>query len=165
VWTVERLELTMEERAELERRVRGRTTSHRDRVRVEVILLCADGIPGTKVAPRVGLSKQAVCKWQRRFLELGLDGLVDAPRSGRPLVYGPTERLLLMAKMTEGHPVVDSQWSHSELHMAMAASGVGISTSQIGRILAADDVKPHRVDGWLRGGTRRSSRSGPRTRL
>ncbi len=148
MWTVERLELTMEERAELERRVRAQTTSHRDRVRAEVILLCADGVPGTKVAPRVGLSTQAVCKWRRRFLELGLDGLVDAPRSGRPLVYGPTERLVLMAKVTEEHPVVDSQWSHSELHVAMAASGIGISASQIGRILAAD-VKPHRVEGWL----------------
>lgn len=27
--------------------------------------------------------------------------------------------------------------------------GIGISASQIGRILAADDIKPHRVDGWL----------------
>lgn len=31
----------------------------------------------------------------------------------------------------------------------MNQAGVGISASQIGRILAADDVKPHKVDGWL----------------
>jgi len=79
----------------------------------------------------------------------GLDGLVDAPRSGRPLVYGPTERLVLMAKVTEEHPEVDAQWSHSELANAMAAASIPISASQIGRILAADDVKPHRVQGWL----------------
>jgi hypothetical protein len=36
----------------------------------------------------------------------------------------------------------------------MRQAGIGISASQIGRILAADDVKPHRVDGWL---TRRDS--------
>ena len=149
MWTVERLELTTEERSELERRVRAQTTSHRDRVRAEAILLCADGVPGNQVAPRVGLSKQAVCKWRRRFLDLGLNGIVDAPRSGRPLVYGPTERLVLMAKVTGEHPVVDSQWSHSELERAMTEAGIGISASQIGRILAADDVKPHRVEGWL----------------
>ena len=31
----------------------------------------------------------------------------------------------------------------------MKAAAIPISASQIGRILAADDVKPHRVQGWL----------------
>jgi len=31
----------------------------------------------------------------------------------------------------------------------MADAGIAISASQIGRILAADELKPHRVDGWL----------------
>jgi|GEM_PF-6155186 len=39
MWTVEPLVLTQEERSELERRVRARTTPHRDRQRAEVILL------------------------------------------------------------------------------------------------------------------------------
>jgi hypothetical protein len=52
-----------------------------------------------------------------------------------------------MAKVTEEHPMVDSQWSHSELASVMAAAAIPISASQIGRILAADDVKPHRVQG------------------
>ena len=134
---------------ELERRLRAQTTPHRDRQRAAVVLLCADGVPGNQIAGRVGLSKQSVSKWRQRFLKKGLDGLEDAERSGRPLVYGPTERLVLMAKVTEEHPEVDPQWSHSELERAMGAAGIGISASQIGRILAADDVKPHRVDGWL----------------
>jgi transposase len=149
MWRVEPIELTNEERTELEHRLRAQTTAHRDRQRAEVILLSAEGVPGAKIAPRVGLSKQSVAKWRQRFLKEGLAGLDDAKRSGRPLVYGPTERLVLMAKVTGEHPEVDSQWSHSELERAMGAAGIGISASQIGRILAADDVKPHRVDGWL----------------
>ena len=149
MWKVEPLELTQDERAELERRLRAQTTPHRNRQRAEVVLLAANGMPGGHIALRVGLSQQAVCKWRRRFFMSGLEGLDDAPRSGRPLVYGPTERLVLMAKVTEEHPEVDSQWSHSELERAMGAAGIGISASQIGRILAADDVKPHQVDGWL----------------
>ena len=97
------------------------------------------------------MSKQSVCKWRIRFRDQGLDGLVDAPRSGRPLVYGPTDRLVLMAKVTEERPEVDAQWSHSELATVMAAAAIPISASQIGRILAADAVKPHRVQGWLTG--------------
>src|SRR5664280_2405452 len=80
MWTVEPLELTIENRAELERRVRASTTPHRDRQRAEVVLLAGDGVAGSHIAARVGLSKQAVCKWRRRFLEAGLDGLDDAPR-------------------------------------------------------------------------------------
>lgn len=149
MWTVEPLVLSVEERAELEGRVRAQTTAHRDRQRAEVVLLAAEGLPGTQVASRVDMSQQSVCKWRQRFRDRGLEGLVDAPRSGRPLVYGPTDRLVLMAKVTEEHPEVDSQWSHSELAVAMKAASIPISASQIGRILADDDVKPHRVQGWL----------------
>ena len=149
MWVVDPLVLTVEERVELERRLRGQTTSHRDRQRAEVVLLAADGVPGTRIAPMVGLSQQSVCKWRAAFRDRGLVGLVDAPRSGRPLVYGPTDRLVLMAKVTEEHPDVAAQWSHSELAAAMAAAAIPISASQIGRILAGGDVRPHRVQGWL----------------
>ena len=149
MWTVEPLVLTPEERIELERRLRAQTTTHRDRQRAEVVLLAAGAVTGRQIAITVGLSEQSVCKWRLRFCEHGLDGLNDAARSGRPLVYGPTDRLVLMAKVTEEHPHVDSQWSHSELAAEMKAASIPISASQIGRILAADDVKPHRVQGWL----------------
>ena len=101
MWTVDRLVLSVEERSELEGRVRAQTTTHRDRVRARVVLLAADGAPGTRIAPAVGLAEQSVCKWRGQFVERRLEGLVDAPRSGRPLVYGPTQRLVLMAKVTE----------------------------------------------------------------
>lgn len=149
MWTVEPLTVTVEERAELERRVRAQTTPHRERVRAEVVLLAADGVSGRQIARRVGLSPQSVSKWRIGFRDHGLDGLEDAQRSGRPPVYGPTDRLVLMAKVTSEHPEFSSQWSHSELHDAMAEAGIAISASQIGRILAEGDVRPHKVDGWL----------------
>jgi Homeodomain-like domain len=65
--TVEPLALSVEERDELERRVRGLTTAHRDRQPAEVVLLAADGWPGTQIAPRVGMSQQSVCKWRQQF--------------------------------------------------------------------------------------------------
>jgi transposase len=149
MWSVEPLVLTAEDRSELERRVRAQTTPHRDRQRAQVVLLAASGMVGRAIGREVGLSPQAVCKWRIRFRDLGLSGLEDAERSGRPLVYGPTDRLVLMAKVTSELPEFSSQWSHSELASAMSDAGIAISASQIGRILAADDVRPHKVDGWL----------------
>ena len=149
MWMVDPLVLTLEERSELERRVRARTTAHRDRQRAKVVLLAADGVTGRSIASVVELSPQSVAKWRIRFSQFGLSGLEDADRSGRPLVYGATDRLVLMAKVTSEVPEFSSQWSHSELHGAMATAGIAISASQIGRILAADDVRPHKVEGWL----------------
>ena len=99
----------------------------------------------------MGLSAQSVCKWRCQFRDYGLEGLKDASRIGRPLVYGPVERLVLMAKVTEEHPMVDTHWSHSELAVAMKAAAIPISASQIGRILAAGVLEPHLVQGWLTG--------------
>ncbi len=140
MWRVDALSVTEAERAELEHRVTAHTTSHRDRTRARVVVLAADGIAGRRIAKEVGLSEQAVCKWRRRFSAQGLDGLDDSPRSGRPRVYGPTERLVLSAKATEERPDVDAQWSHSTLAAAMADAGIGISASQVGRILSDLDI-------------------------
>ncbi len=148
MWSVEPLLLSTEERTELEQRVRAETTPHRDRQRAAVVLLAADGAPGRRIAVEVGLSPQAVSKWRIRFRDFGLEGLEDAQRSGRPLVYGPIDRLVLMAKVTSELPGLTAQRSHAELHDAMAAAGIAISASQIGRILAKQDVRPHKVEGW-----------------
>jgi transposase len=114
-----------------------------------VVLLAADGVNGRKISREVRLAPQAVCKWRIRFRDLGLSGLDDAARSGRPLVYGPTDRLVLMAKVTSELPEFSAQWSHSELAEAMGAASIAISASQMGRVLAAGDLRPHKVDGWL----------------
>jgi hypothetical protein len=79
-------------------------------------------------------------------------GLGDLHRSGRPILYGPDVHLRIVAAVTSALPEADSQWSHRLLAEHLADDG--ISPSQIGRILADLDLKPHRVRGWL---TRRSS--------
>jgi transposase len=53
-----------------------------------------------------------------------------------------------VATVTAQAPQADSHWTHRAL-AAYLAGPVGISASQIGRILAGLDLKPHRVRGWL----------------
>jgi transposase len=52
-----------------------------------------------------------------------------------------------VATVTQQPPDPASHWSHSQLADALA--DIGISASQIGRILADLDIKPHRVRGWI----------------
>ncbi|MFE2992242.1 hypothetical protein [Streptomyces sp. NPDC059262] len=55
--------------------------------------------------------------------------------------------LAIIATVTSAKPATDSQRTHRLIAKPLAAHG--ISTSQVGRILAGLDLKPHLVRGWL----------------
>jgi len=44
------------------------------------------------IAARPGIPQITASKWRRRFAQLGLEGLQDAPRPGRPSQHGPEVR-------------------------------------------------------------------------
>lgn len=148
MWTLAALEINEEERAELEHRVRSHTTPQRAARRARVVLLAAEGMANRQIAAEVGMDEHNVSIWRRRFDQERLAGVDDRPRSGRPPVFGHDDRLKIVATVTTVPPDPASHWSHSQLATALADE-VGISPSQIGRILASLDIKPHRVRGWI----------------
>ena len=117
-------------------------------LRARIVLAAWRREPNAKIARDLGVCVDTVRRWRARFRRAGIPGLLDRPRSGRPPVYGIDDQLLLVATVTETPPEVDSHWTHRSLAQRLAEP-VGISASQIGRILASLDVKPHRVRGWL----------------
>jgi transposase len=145
--TIPPLAITDAERAELQRRVRAHTTPQRAAKRARIVLLAADGLPNRQIAPIVGMSQHTVAHWRHRFQAERLAGLTDRPRPGRPLVYDHDQRLRILATVTQQPPDPASHWSHSQLAKELA--DMGISASQIGRILADLDIKPHRVRSWI----------------
>jgi transposase len=91
-----------------------------------------------------------VRKWRFRFVQQGLAGLTDRPRSGRPRRYDVQDRLRIAALATSVPPYPESTWSHARIAGQMAERfATPISASQAGRILAGADLRPHRVRGWL----------------
>lgn len=83
------IELTAEERSELERRVRLTTAPHQVVIRARVVLMLAEGHSITDTSHHVGLGRRIVHKWGERFVNKRLDGLRDNPRSGRPPRFSP----------------------------------------------------------------------------
>ena len=73
-----------EERSFLERRVRRRRVARGMSDRRRIVLRCADGLTSKAVAAELGAHDRAVGKWRRRFPKDRVEGLSDAPRSGRP---------------------------------------------------------------------------------
>lgn len=51
--------------------------------RARILLLAAEGHSNTAIADRVGVSRPTVLVWRQRYVEAGLDGLVDRARQGR----------------------------------------------------------------------------------
>ncbi len=81
--------LDREQRIVLEEIAHAMTYAFRDVVRARTILMLADGLSQVEVARRVGLRRRIVRKWAERFIDRGLLGLNDAPRSGRPPRFPP----------------------------------------------------------------------------
>ena len=59
------------------------------RCRLIVRLAALDQPSNVQVANEFGCSRNTVMLWRTRFLEHGLAGLQDAPRSGRPRSFSP----------------------------------------------------------------------------
>jgi hypothetical protein len=84
-----RIELSAEERTELERIARAEKRPWREVQRARIVLYAADGLHDTEIAARLDTSAGIVGRWRRRFFEHRLEGLKDRPRAGRPRRFPP----------------------------------------------------------------------------
>jgi transposase len=149
------------DRKRLKKLAHSSAAAYRLVVRARIVLAAAGGASNAAIAAKHHVHVDTVRRWRNRVAsEYGaigsgadpersiLDILDDRPRSGRPRIYGPTDRVKIVAAVTAQAPEADSHWSHTLL-AAHLHDEIGISAAQIGRILADLDLKPHRVRGWL----------------
>jgi transposase len=81
--------LTPDERAELERRVRARTSRQQEAQRARIALRAADGAENQAIAAELGISRRTAQHWRDRFAAERLAGLADRPHQPGPRRYGP----------------------------------------------------------------------------
>jgi len=135
-----KIELTESQREELEHRAGSRTIAQRAVERAKIIVRLALGKAGNQVAKELGIARQTVGRWGRRFQERGTEGLEDAPRSGRPRSIGEEKIQQIVHKTTQETPTDSTHWSTRSLGTVMH-----VSASSISRIWRAHKLKPHRV--------------------
>jgi transposase len=87
-----RIDLTREERRELEARTRKYTSPYRDVIRAKLVLLAADDLPNEIIAARLDTPRQIISKWRKRFFDQRLAGLEEEPRGGRTARFSPQRR-------------------------------------------------------------------------
>ena len=86
-----RLELPPNVRGRLESLVRARATPQALAFRCRIVLRAAadDDPTNQAIAAELDCDRHTVGQWRERFAALGLDGLQDLPRSGRPPSVSP----------------------------------------------------------------------------
>ena len=118
---------------------RNRQRKHIERA--QVVLASAGGGPVQQIALQLGVSRPMVWRWQERFAEQGVDGLLrDKTRKpGKPPI--PAETVARVVALTCADP------PHQATHWTGRAMAkvAGISLSSVQRIWEAHQLQPHRV--------------------
>jgi transposase len=133
--------VTAEDRARLEAIVADRNRAQKHAARARIILASAERLPVAEIARRASVGRPAVWRWQQRFAEAGVDGLLrDATRKpGKAPLCAATVYRVVALTCAEP-PGEATHWSGRAM-----AEEVGISLRSVQRIWAAHHLQPHRI--------------------
>jgi transposase len=106
--------------------------------RARVILLSAAGVSGIDIAAQIDLSPESVSRIRRRFVEAGVDGLLDQPKAGRRDHAVPADTVEQIIQLALSPPPAKrSRWT-----TRLLADAVGRTSGCISDILRAHGLKP-----------------------
>ena len=130
-----------EDRARLAAVVGERSRPHKHVVRARIILLSAERLTVAAVARQAGVGRPSVWRWQRRYAEQGVAGLLrdkTRPPGKPPLAPETVQRVVTLT--CGPAPGEATHWSGR-----MMAAAMGISLRSVQRIWAAHKLQPHRI--------------------
>jgi len=133
--------LSAADRARLAAIAADRNSPQKHVWRARIVLLTADRLGTVEIMRRTGKAKASVWRWQARYLQAGVVGLLrDKSRPARlkPLADALVERVV--ARTLEPPPGETTHWT-----VRAMAKEAGISPSSVQRIWAAHGLQPHRV--------------------
>jgi transposase len=108
-------------------------------LRSRIVLAAADGANNQQIAAELKIPTVTVGKWRRSFAIDGLEGLRDAPRSGRPLKHDADTRHKVQTRVCQ-QPEDQSRWTVRTL-----AAELELPASTVHAMLRAAKLRPHRI--------------------
>ena len=133
--------LPAEDRVRLAAVIDDRNSPQKHARRAHIILLSADRLPVIEVARQTGVGRPTVWRWQQRFAEEGVEGLLrDKTRKpGKSPLSAGTVAGVIALPCSEP-PGEATHWSGR-----MVADAVGVSLRAVQRIWVAHRIQPHRI--------------------
>jgi transposase len=138
------VELSAEERQELEARVRQHGAGQLEVLRAKILLGAADGESTQALAERLDIRTGTVSKTRGRFAGERLGALLDAPRSGRPRRYDATVEQRVLAALDQPPPRGFARWNGPRL----AAHLGDVDVHQVWRVLRMRGISLERRRSW-----------------
>jgi len=136
-----KVDLTNEQRRELQRLANGRRTEVRVVMRARIVLAAARDLENKEIASELGLGRETVGRWRSRFVREGVEGILkDLPRAGRkPAARSKVEGRIIRVT-TQEKPENATHWSTRSL-----AEKLGVTQSMIHRVWKSNGLKPHLI--------------------
>jgi transposase len=135
------LHVTASDRERLRAIVDDRNSPQKHVWRARIVLLTADGHGTTEIMRQAGVAKTGVWRWQERFMQAGVDGLLrDKTRPSRIPPLG-AELVGRVVQLTLSDP--PGETTHWTAPAMAKASGVSVSSVQ--RIWRSHGLQPHRM--------------------
>jgi transposase len=132
--------ITRPDRRQLEAITKDRNAPQKHAWRAAIVLLTADGVGTNEIMRQTGKSKTCVWRWQERFMEAGVEGLLrDKTRPSRIPKLGPEVAERVVALTLAEPPAETTHWTAD-----LMARASGISASAVRRIWMAHGLQPHR---------------------
>jgi transposase len=109
--------------------------------RARVVLLSAQGKKGSAIAEQLGLSVEAVSRIRRRFIDGGVEGLAERPKTGRKDHAVPAQTIERIVELAMSPPPPGrSRWT-----TRLLAKQVGLTSGCVSDVLRNNGLKPHLV--------------------
>jgi putative transposase len=151
-----RIIVSQNARANLHTLIRAHSTPQALALRARIVLRAADvdRPPNLHISREVSCDTRTAGKWRRRYLALGLSGLQDAIRAGRPKVIAPPPRVHVISVASalpqdQDRTVTRWTWDAIVAPLLEALNTAPISRSSIWRLLQDVALKPHKSAYWL----------------
>ena len=138
--TADRFRLKRGDRAELKKWLKMPSLGQGEATRARIVLGLDEGTGAAQIAAAQRVAPKTVYRWMHRYEEMGVDGLRDLPRSGRPSVIDDKIVRRVLKLTTEKVPQEATHWS-----IRLMAEYAQVSTWQVRQIWKAADLKPHRL--------------------
>jgi transposase len=140
---VYRIEVTAEDRVELERLARSQVEPHRKVIQARGLLLLADGVSIRATARQLGTWPKTVTHWRDRFRSGGVASIgVIAPGRGRPpMIPAATVEAIVHDTLHERPDDDSTHWTTRTM-----ADRYGVGKDTVARIWRARRLKPWLVD-------------------
>jgi transposase len=129
------------DRERLEAIVAGRNQRQKYVERARIVLASADRGPALQVAQSIGVSRPTVWRWQQRFAEAGVEGLLrDKTRKPGKAPIAVDKAAQLVALTCTEPPHEATHWTGRAMAKAM-----GLSVGSVQRIWRTHKLQPHRL--------------------